>query len=174
MFKKVLLEDIVVDSDPFSKLDLRVAKIVEVKDHPQADKLYVLQLDLGPLGKRTIVAGIKPYYTKEELQDTSIIIVSNLKPAKLRGIESKGMLLAATDDLGVCSLLNPKDATPGSEIVVEGIPREPAAVLEFDDFKKAIMIVEDDQKAMYNGKPLKSKNDTVIADKKMKKGAKIS
>ena len=87
VFKKVLLEDIVVDSDPFSKLDLRVAKIVEVKDHPQADKLYVLQLDLGPLGKRTIVAGIKPYYTKEELQDTSIIIVSNLKPAKLRGIE---------------------------------------------------------------------------------------
>lgn len=174
VFKKVLLEDIVVDSDPFSKLDLRVAKIVEVKDHPQADKLYVLQLDLGPLGKRTIVAGIKPYYTKEELQDKSIIIVSNLKPAKLRGIESKGMLLAAADDLCVCSLLNPKDATPGSEIVVEGIPREPAAVLEFDDFKKAIMIVEDDQKAMYNGKPLKSKNDTVIADKKVKKGAKIS
>jgi len=174
VFKKLLLEDIVVDSDPFSKLDLRVAKIVEVKDHPQADKLYVLQLDLGPLGKRTIVAGIKPYYTKEELQDKSIIIVSNLKPAKLRGIESKGMLLAAADDLCVCSLLNPKDATPGSEIVVEGIPREPAAVLEFDDFKKAIMIVGDDQKAMYNGKPLKSKNDTVIADKKVKKGAKIS
>ncbi len=174
VFKKLLLEDIVVDSDPFSKLDLRVAKIVEVKDHPQADKLYVLQLYLGPLGKRTIVAGIKPSYTKEELQDKSIIIVSNLKPAKLRGIESKGMLLAATDDLGVCSLLNPKDATPGSEIVVEGIPREPAAVLEFDDFKKAIMIVEDDQKAMYNGKPLKSKNDVVIADKKVKKGAKIS
>jgi methionyl-tRNA synthetase len=174
VFKKLLLEDIVVDSDPFSKLDLRVAKIVEVKNHPQADKLYVLQLDLGPLGKRTIVAGIKPYYTKDELQDKSIIIVSNLKPAKLRGIESKGMLLAATDDLGMCSLLNPKDATPGSEISVEGIPREPAAMLEFDDCKKAIMIVEDDQKAMYNGKPLKSKNDVVIADKKVKKGAKIS
>ncbi len=173
VFKKVLLEDIVVDSDPFSKLDLRVAKIVEVKDHPQADKLYVLQLDLGPLGMRTIVAGIKPFYTQDELKGKSIIIISNLKPAKLRGIESKGMLLAAEDDLGVCSLLNPKDATPGSEIIVEGIPREPAAVLEFDDFKKAVMTIEDDQKAMYNGKPLKSKTDTVVADKKVKKGAKI-
>jgi hypothetical protein len=84
------------------------------------------------------------------------------------------MLLAAMDDLGVCSLLNPKDTTPGSEISVEGIPREPASSLEFDDFKKVIMIVGDDQKAMYNGKPLKSKDDIVITDKKVIKGAKIS
>jgi len=173
LFKKLVLEDIIVDSDPFSKLDLRVAKIVEVKDHPQADKLYVLQLDLGSLGRRTIVAGIKPFYTQDELHGKSIIIVSNLKPAKLRGIESKGMLLAAEDDLGVCSLLNPKDATPGSEIIVEGVPREPVSVLELDDFRKVIMIIADDQKAMYDGKPLKSKTDTVVADKKVKKGAKI-
>jgi len=174
LFKKLLLEDIVVDSDPFSKLDLRVAKIINVDDHPQADKLYIIQLDIGPLGKRTIVAGIKPYYKKEELKDKSIIIVSNLKPVKLRGIESKGMLLAAVDNVGVCALMDPKDATPGSEIYVDGIPREPASILEFDDFKKVSMTVDDDQHAIYSGKKLKSKNDTVVTNKKVKKGTIIS
>ncbi len=105
LFKKLLLEDIVEKADPFSKLDLRTARVIEVENHPDADKLYVIQLDLGPLGKRSLVAGIKPYYTQDEIKGKSIIIVSNLKPVKLRGIESKGMLLAAEDDQGIVSLL---------------------------------------------------------------------
>ncbi|UCD13438.1 MAG: methionine--tRNA ligase [Thermoplasmatales archaeon] len=173
LFKKLVLEDIVEAPDPFSKLDLRVAKIIDVKDHPQADKLYVMQLDLGPLGERTIVAGMKPYYSKEELSGKSIVIVTNLKPATIRGIESKGMLLAAEDDQGIVTLLNPKDATPGAEIYVEGIPREPASVLEFDAFKQAALIIGEKQEATYNGKPLKSKNNTVVTDKRVKKGANI-
>ncbi|MCK5112003.1 MAG: methionine--tRNA ligase [Thermoplasmatales archaeon] len=174
LFKKLILEDIVEEADPFSKLDLRVAKVIDVEDHPQADKLYIMQLDLGPLGKRTIVAGIKPCYSKEELNGRSIVIVTNLKPAKIRGMESKGMLLATEDEQGVISLLNPKDATPGAEIFVEGIPREPVSVLEFDDFKQAIMTIGDKQEVVYNGKPLKSKNNTVVTDKKVKIGAKVS
>ena len=173
LFKKLILEDIVEEADPFSKLDLRVAKVIDVEDHPQADKLYVMQLDLGPLGKRTIVAGIKPCYSKEELNGKSIVIVTNLKPAKIRGIESKGMLLATEDEQGVISLLNPKDATLGAEIFVEGIPREPVSVLEFDDFKQAIMTIGDKQEVVYNGKPLKSKNNIVVADRKVKKGANV-
>ena len=173
LFKKLTIEECIAESDPFSKLDLRVAKVVDVKDHPQADKLYLLQLDLGALGKRIIVAGMKPHYTKEEITGKNIVVVTNLKPAKIRGIKSNGMLLAAEDDLGTCSLLNPKDATPGSEIFVDGIPREPASVLEFDDFKQVKMTIEDDQKATYDGKTLKSKNNVVISDKKVKKGAKI-
>ncbi len=174
LFKKLVLEDIVEEADPFSKLDLRVAKIIDVKDHPQADKLYLMQLDLGPLGKRIIVAGIKPCYSKEELNGKSIIIVTNLKSATIRGIQSKGMLLAAEDDQGDVSLLDPKDATPGTEIFVEGIPREPVSVLEFDDFKQAIMTIGDKQEVVYNGKPLKSKNNTVVTDKKVKIGVRVS
>ena len=174
IFKKLDLEDIISNEDPFSKLDLRVAKILEVKDHPQADKLYVLYIDLGPLGKRVIVAGIKPYYSKDDLAGKSIVIVSNLKPAKLRGIESKGMLLAATDSNGICSLINPVDATTGSEVFIDGIPREPVSLLEFDDFTKVNMTIGDNQKAIYNKKPLKSKYGFVISDKKVLEGAKIS
>ena len=174
LFKKLVLEDIVEEADPFSKLDLRVAKIIDVKDHPQADKLYLMQLDLGPLGKRIIVAGIKPCYSKEELNGKSIIIVTNLKSATIRGIQSKGMLLAAEDDQGDVSLLDPKDATPGTEIFVEGIPREPVSVLEFDDFKQVIMTIGDKQEVVYNGKTLKSKNNTVVTDKKVKIGVRVS
>jgi methionyl-tRNA synthetase len=101
------------------------------------------------------------------------VIVSNLKPAKIRGFESKGMLLAAEDDRGTCSLLDPQDATPGTEIYIEGIPREPSSILEFEDFKKVMMIVGENQKAMYNGKSLQTKKDVVVTDKNVKKGTKI-
>jgi len=173
LFKKLLLEDFIEKSDPFSKLDLRVAKIIDVKDHPQADKLYIMQIGLGPLGKRIIVAGIKTQYSKEEIKGKSIVIVTNLKPARIRGIESKGMLLAAEDDQGIISLLDPKDATPGTEIYIEGIPREPVSILEFDDFKQVTMTIGDKQEVIYNGKPLISKNDTVVSDKKVRIGAKV-
>ncbi len=173
LFGKLILEDIVEKSDPFSKLDLRVAKIIEVKDHPEADKLYVMQIDLGPLGLRTIVAGMKPYYSKEDLTGKSIVVVTNLKPAKIRGIDSKGMLLAAEDPSGIVSLLNPKEANPGAEIFVEGIPREPVGVLEFDEFKQTKLIIGEKQEAQYNGKPLKTKEDIVVSDKEVKIGAEV-
>jgi len=173
LFKKLLLEDFMTEVDPFSKLDLRVAKVIDVKDHPQADTLYMLHVDLGALGKRVIVAGMKPHYTKDEIKGKSIVTVVNLKPAKIRGVESKGMLLAAEDGAGVCSLLNPGDARPGSEVFIEGIPREPVSVLELDDFKKVDMVIDEDQKAAYNGKTLQSEKGDVVADKPIKKGAKI-
>ena len=77
-------------------LDLKVAKILEVEDHPEADKLYVLQIDLGN-EKRQIVAGLKNYYDKKSLIGKNIVVVTNLEPVKLRGIESKGMILAAVN-----------------------------------------------------------------------------
>jgi methionyl-tRNA synthetase len=174
LFKKLELTDIVTAADPFSKLDLRVAKILEVSDHPKADKLYIMQVDLGPLGKRTIVAGMKPYYQKNEISGKSIVMVTNLKPAVIRGVESKGMLLAATDDNNIVSLLDPKDGSPGAEVGVEGIAREPASVLEFDAFKLAPMTVDSKGNVVYNGKPLKTKNTIVVTDRKVKEGAKIS
>jgi len=173
LFKKLILEDFMLETDPFSKLDLRVGKVIDVKDHPQADTLYLLHVDLGAFGKRVIVAGMKPHYTKDEIKGKSIIVVVNLKPAKIRGVESKGMLLAAEDKDKFVSLLNPGNANPGTKIFVEGVAHEPASVLEFDDFKKVEMVIGKGQEAIYNGKCLQSEKGKVVSDKPVKEGAKI-
>jgi methionyl-tRNA synthetase len=88
-----------------------VGVVKEANDHPNADKLMVLKVDLGELGERTIVAGIKAQYPKEQIIGKQIIVVANLKPAKLRGVESQGMLLAATDKTGSPILLQPDKKT---------------------------------------------------------------
>jgi|SRR3989344_3936210 len=82
--------------EDWEKLDLRSGRILEVKDHPNADKLYVLKVDIGE--ERQIVAGIKKSYSKEELIGKQIIVISNLEPVILRGVESQGMLLAVGED----------------------------------------------------------------------------
>ncbi|MEK6828207.1 MAG: methionine--tRNA ligase, partial [Nanoarchaeota archaeon] len=81
-------------------LNLKVAKIMEIKEHPNADKLCILDIDLGT-EKRQLVAGLKGYYSADELKNKKIIVVTNLKYAKLRGIESQGMLLAGDDGISV-------------------------------------------------------------------------
>jgi methionyl-tRNA synthetase len=151
----------------FSKVDLRVAEIKEVKEHPDADKLYIINLNLGK-EKRQIVAGLRPYFKKEELIGRKIIIVYNLKPAKLRGIESKGMLLACAKGKEL-NLLSVKDARPG-EIVSAG-PRKPNKEITIDDFFKIKFKVKD-KKVYCKGKELKVGKELVIAD--IADGAKIS
>ncbi|MEK6829447.1 MAG: hypothetical protein AABY15_04920 [Nanoarchaeota archaeon] len=90
-----MTEGIVSFSD-WSKLDLRTGKILKVEDIEGADKLYKLSIDLGKeLGKRTLVAGIKKHYTKEQLKNTKCIVFTNLEPRMLKGVESQGMILAA-------------------------------------------------------------------------------
>ena len=102
----------------FEKLDLRVAKIIEAEEIEGADKLYKLTLDDGTDEDRTICAGIKEFYTKDELKGKKIIIVANLEPRKLRGIESQGMLLAASnEDRTELSLISPdKNIASGSSV----------------------------------------------------------
>lgn len=173
LFKKLDPKDFAEESDPFSKLDLRVAKVIDVKDHPDADTLYMLHLDVGDLGKRVIVAGMKPHYPKEQIKGKYIIIVSNLKPANIRGVKSNGMLLAAEDKKGVCSLLDPGKSNPGSVVSIDGITRAPASVLEFEDFKKVNMTIGKNQKAIYNGKVLRAEKGDVTSDKTVEEGAKI-
>lgn len=174
LFKKLDIKDIIMTKDdPFSKVDLRVAKVIGVKDHPKADKLFILHIDLGELGKRIIVAGMKPHYSKSEINGKNIVVVVNLKSANIRGITSNGMLLAAEDGEGVVSLLYPGESTPGSEIYVDGVVRKPANILEFEDFKKIKLIVDESGKATYNKNILHSEKSDVISDKPIKKGAKI-
>lgn len=92
--------------DDFKKLELRIAQIKEANDHPNADKLLVLLLDLGDRTKQ-VVAGIKNAYTKEELLGKYVVIIDNLEPAVLRGVESQGMVLAGSDESGVV-LISPE------------------------------------------------------------------
>ena len=101
----------------FEKLDLKVGKILEVKDHPNADKLYILTVDLAEEKPRQILAGLKPYYKKEELLNKKAIFIANLEPRDIRGLESNGMILAADNTKGkVIFLTVEKDIEAGSKI----------------------------------------------------------
>ena len=105
-----------ISYEDFAKLDLKIATILEAKPHPNADKLVVLQIDLGT-EKRQIVAGIKPSYSTEDLVNKQITVITNLKPITLRGEESNGMLLAATNEEGKPILITPDQKVhSGAEI----------------------------------------------------------
>ncbi len=86
--------------DDFRKLELKVAEIKEVVEHPNADRLYVITVNVGDKTKQ-IVAGIRNFYQKEDLIGKQVVIIDNLEPAVLRGVESQGMLLAASDEQGI-------------------------------------------------------------------------
>ncbi|CAI8229954.1 MAG: Methionine--tRNA ligase [Methanobacteriota archaeon] len=94
-----------VDFETFMKVELRVGKISSVEEHPNADKLMVVNLDDGSESGRIICAGLKEYYTPDEMNGMHVIFVANLEPRKLRGIQSEGMLLAADDESGNVKLL---------------------------------------------------------------------
>lgn len=79
-----------------SRLDMRVGKIVEVSRHPDADALYVEKIDLGEEQPRTIVSGLVNFVPIEEMQNRMVVVLCNLKPAKMRGVESQGMVLCAS------------------------------------------------------------------------------
>src|SRR3989344_929775 len=105
--------------EDWEKCDLRVGKIVKVEDHSKADKLYVLEVEFGEeIGKRTIVAGLKKHYQKEELEGKSGVFIINLEPATLRGVKSEGMTLAASneDKSFITILTTNEDITPGSRV----------------------------------------------------------
>jgi methionyl-tRNA synthetase len=153
-------------------LDLRVAKVIKVDDHPEAEKLYIVQIDIGS-EKRQLVAGMKPYISKEELTGKNIIVVCNLKPAKLRGVESNGMLLAADDGKNV-AILEAKQSDPGDEVAVEGIESEEKfKQLEISEFGKISLVIDDNKHVLCEnfGKRLKTPFEYIVA--KIGKGAKV-
>jgi methionyl-tRNA synthetase len=102
--------------DEFSRVELRVATVLSAEAHPNADRLVVLKIDLGT-EQRQLVAGIRKHYAPEELVGKRIVVVANLQPATLRGVESQGMLLAASDDDGNLSLVTPeKPVATGAKV----------------------------------------------------------
>lgn len=149
-------------------LNLKVAKILEVKDHPNADKLYILDIDLGS-EKRQLVAGIKQYYPPQELKNKKIIVVTNLKYAKLRGVESQGMLLAGDDGSG-CGLLTVEKSNPGDTVYFDGFENS-SNELSFDDFLKMNMTVQS-ERVYFNGREMKTDKEIIRAEK-VKDGARV-
>jgi len=99
--------------EDFKKIELVVAQIKEVKEHPNADRLYVVQVDTGR-DVRQIVAGIRKAYTPAQLVGRRVILVANMEPAVIRGETSNGMLLAASDADGMSLVVPDKDMALGS------------------------------------------------------------
>ena len=104
-----------ISIDDFRKVELKVATVKSAEAHPNADKLIVLQVDLGS-EQRQICAGIRNHYTPEELVGKQVVVVANLETAKLRGLESQGMLLAASDDGRVIILTTEKPVLAGAVV----------------------------------------------------------
>ena len=103
--------------DDFAKLELRIATVLECTVHPNADKLLVLQIDLGS-EKRQICAGLRAFYSPEALVGKQIIVVANLEPREMRGQISSGMLLAATDQTsGRVIIISPAENVTAGSVV---------------------------------------------------------
>ena len=109
-----------VSFETFSKLDIRVGKIVSVEDIPSARKpMYKFRIDFGPLGVRQCVGGIKQFYTSEKLMGKLIVAVLNLEPKRIAGVLSECMVLAAFEEenLSDLALVTPdKEMTPGTKV----------------------------------------------------------
>ncbi|MFA4991476.1 MAG: hypothetical protein WC569_02735 [Candidatus Omnitrophota bacterium] len=101
--------------DEFRKLELKIAQIKDVKDHPNADKLYLIKVSTGTEEKE-LVAGVKKSYRPEELIGKFVVIVDNLEPAVIRGVESKGMILAAQGEGEIAVLTPDRPVAPGSTV----------------------------------------------------------
>lgn len=123
-----------------ARLDIRVAEIREVQLHPNAEKLYILKVDDGSAEGRTLVAGLRAYYTPEELKGKRVAILANLEPRALRGIRSDGMILAAAAG-GVVSVLRASESTPPGT----GLSSPPSGTerISHDEFQRARITVED-------------------------------
>eukprot|EP00262_Sarcandra_glabra_P002881 TRINITY_DN1327_c0_g1_i1.p1 TRINITY_DN1327_c0_g1~~TRINITY_DN1327_c0_g1_i1.p1 ORF type:complete len:188 (+),score=31.42 TRINITY_DN1327_c0_g1_i1:42-605(+) len=104
--------------DAASALDIRVGRILNARRHPEADSLYVEEVDLGEAEPRTICSGLVNYIPLHDLQDIKVVVLANLKPRNMRGIKSKGMLMAASDASheNVELLLPPEGSIPGERI----------------------------------------------------------
>ncbi len=108
------MEEITIDD--FLRIDLRVGTIRKAEPHPNADRLVVLSVDIGEEQERHLVAGIRASYAPETLVGRQVVVVANLKPVVLRGVESRGMLLAASDAAGIHLITPDAATTPGSRV----------------------------------------------------------
>lgn len=159
LFKKFEIKE--EKKDDAAKLDLRIGKIIDARQHPNAEKLIVLDVDLG-IEKRQLVAGIKEDYKIDELKNKKIVVLCNLKPANIRGIESRGMLLAAVDGKKI-RILEAKKSEHGAIVYFSGIKREPLKEITIDEFLKIKMITRN-KRVFYKGDVMKTDKEEIFVD----------
>jgi len=141
-------------SDPFAKLEIRIGRIDEVREHPDAEQLFAMIVDLGT-EKRSICAGLRKHLTRADLLGRKVAVLANLKPAILRGIESAGMILASDRADGAVVPVDPGEAPLGDLVTVEGIETQPKSKLSKSNFEKAPLVIQDGI-VTYAGKPLRT------------------
>jgi methionyl-tRNA synthetase len=120
------------DFEQFASLNLKIGKVLDIQQHPNADKLYLMKVDIGKT--ITMISGLKEFYTPEELKKKTLVIVTNLEPATIRGVKSEGMLLAAEAGNQLALLTPEKDLPAGTQISTGMKPGE--KVLPFKEFQK--------------------------------------
>jgi len=154
----------------FGNLNVKIGEVLSVENHPNADRLYVIKINLGT-EKRQIVGGLKAHYTPEELVGKKLCIVTNLERNKLRGIESEAMLLAGSDDEKVGVLFAEK-SNPGDQVYVDGIvPDASGKEVSFKDFQTIEMKVFS-SKPFFDGKNFKTDKEEIKVER-VKDGAKV-
>lgn len=119
-------EDLPVD---VGRLDFRVGRIVEASKHPDADALYVEKVDVGEEKHRVVVSGLVKFIPEAEMQNRMVVLLCNLKPAKMRGVTSEAMVMCASTPEKVEILAPPEGSQPGDVVLCEGYPRNPDSVL---------------------------------------------
>lgn len=157
--------DVVID---VSLLDLRIGKIISVKRHPDADALYVEEVDCGEANPRTVVSGLVKHIPIEEMQDKMVVLCCNLKPAKMRGILSQAMVMCASSPDKVELLDPPQGAVPGDRVSCEGYPMSDDFPPQMNPKKKIFeqiqpdLITNSDRVATYKGAPFSVAGKGVI------------
>lgn len=146
----------------FASLNLTVGEIIEVSEHPDAEKLFIEKIDLGNGDIRQIVSGLRAYYTKEEMLHKKVIVVANLKPAKLRGVRSEGMILAADDEEHVGLVL--ADAKMGTQISCAKLQANATTRITVDDFF-AVEMKSTGKEIHYENTALKAGEKALYADR---------
>lgn len=167
LFEKIILEKKEtkqeIKKEGFELLNLKVGQIISIEQHPDADKLYVEKIDIGESEPRQIVSGLKEYYTKEEMLNKKVIVVANLKPSKLRGIMSQGMVLAAEDEKHNVGLLT-TDAKIGTNLVCNGKTANNESQIKPDKFFEIQMKSLGD-KIEFESKEILAGEDKLFADR---------
>lgn len=131
-FAKMDVESAGGEFQQFASLNLKIGKVLDIQQHPNADKLYLMKVDIGKT--ITMISGLKEFYSPEELKKKTLVVVTNLEPATIRGIKSEGMLLAAEADNQLALLTPEKDLPAGTQISTGMEPSD--KVLPFKEFQK--------------------------------------
>ncbi|XP_050499088.1 aminoacyl tRNA synthase complex-interacting multifunctional protein 1 isoform X2 [Diabrotica virgifera virgifera] len=172
--KKAPKEQKVAEELPIDvgRLDLRIGKIEDIKRHRDADTLYVLQINVGEEKPRTVCSGLVKHIPMEELRDKTVVALCNLKPVKMRGITSEAMVMCASSEAGVETLIPPANSGPGDLVTCEGYTRQPDSVM--NPKKKIFETVapdlhtNDNLEACYKNIPFKVEGKGVCYSKTLK------